>query len=228
VEQPIEGTRIAEGVFTYSVDDRPQGAEMWRLTQIDPDHLHCQALFVHNQQPLYGMELIAAPDGRPEQIDARLHRPDNERRAHLEFSAGAARGAITTPTESHPIDLQLPTDAVTFPEAIALRSWLGQRIDFTTDAEQTLNLCAIPVLTAPEQALLPRSVTARITVLGPETVELLMAEVQATRVIIEMPGHVPHHAWFDVHRFPVQWYWVAPDNSGASVEHAYSLTRYSR
>jgi len=116
---------------------------------------------------------------------------------------------------------------VIYPEAIAMRMVLGKALDLSHEAEYTMPLCVVPVMDSIYPPLQPLLVKAQVSVLGVEDVDLLMATVSATHVLIEWAQHPPQHAWFDEHRFPVQWSWVGHDTEGASVTHTFALTRYA-
>jgi hypothetical protein len=223
---PEEGTRLAEGIYSYSVDDHPNANEIWRLTRLADDRLHLQALLRTDQRVIYGMDLVMGADGTAEALEARVE-SQGEWRAALTFAAGAVQGQVRGPQGATPVQVALPPGTLPFPESIAMRFLLGRALDLAPEAEQTFSLCLIPVLEARGQPLVPHNVVARATVLGPETVDLLMAEVPATRVLIEWPDHAPQHGWFDARRFPVQWCWVRHTADGGNTSHEYSLTRYA-
>lgn len=223
---PDAGTRLAEGIYSYTVDDRPNASEVWRLTRLPDDRLHLQALLRTDQRVIYGMDLVLGADGAAESLEARVE-SQGEWRGALTFAGGAVQGQVQGPQGATPVQVALPPGTLPFPEAIAMRFLLGRALDLTTEAEQSFSLCRIPVLEAHGQPLVPQVVVARATVLGPETVDLLMAEVPATRVLIEWPDHAPQHGWFDARRFPVQWCWVRHTADGGNAAHQYSLTRYA-
>lgn len=224
---PEEGIRLAEGIYSYTLDDRPYAAEVWRINRLEDNRVHMQALLGVGQQMLYGMDLVLDQQGEAQSLDARVQQRTGLIRASLTFSADAVRGQSGTTEAPEPIDLTLPPQTCLFPESIAMRFLLGQRLDLTTEADQVVSLCSVPVLDEHQPALKPRVVTARATVLGPEPVELLMATVTATRVLIEIPDHPPQHGWFDDHRFPVQWYRLGDGPQGERIAHEFALTRYA-
>lgn len=224
---PGEGIRLGEGMYGYTIDDRSHASEIWRLTRREDDRLHMQAMLGSGTQALYGMDLLIGVNGAVEALDARVQERSGERHGQFSFSASAVRGQIAAQGHTQPVELALPPGTQLCPESIAMRFLIGQTLDLANEAEQTLPLCLITVRDDPQTSLVPRLVAARATVLGSEPVELLMATVQATRVLIEWPDHAPQHAWFDEHRFPVQWFWLGPGPSGPDASHECSLTRYA-
>lgn len=225
---PSEGKLIAEGMYSYTVDDRSRAAEVWRLYRLDDDRLHMQTLLGVGQQILYGMDLRTSPDGTSSELMARLHDQGSERLVRLAYEPGHVQGAVQDTNGQHAIDLTVPAAALLFPAAIATRFSLGRSLDLSTENEQSHALVVVPVLDAPHKpALQPYVVQAQATVLGPEAVDLLMATVTASHVLIEWPDHPPQHAWLDERRFPIQWSWVEQDAHGVSATHTYSLTRYA-
>ncbi len=221
-----EGMRIAEGIYGYEVEGQARASEVWRMTRLGDERVHVQALLRTEQRIIYGMDLTLDAQGQPETLTARMEQ-QGEVRASFSFVEGTVQGQIQRPQGGTPVHLNLPAGAVLFPASIAMRMLIGRALHLETDAEQPLTLCVIPVLDVAAQPLMPHLVGAQASVLGPETVDLLMAETPATRVLIEWPNHPPQHAWFDGHRFPVQWCWVSHEADGGSISHEFSLTRYA-
>ena len=219
-------TRLAEGAYSYTIDDRPHATEVWRLNRLADDRLHMQSILGQEQRMLYAMDLVISTTGTPESLSARVGGTQGEMQATFAFTPGRVHGQRQEPTGATPFDLALPSHALPFPESIAMRFLLGRALNLTDENEQTVPLCVIPVFSGGEP-LLPQLVMARATVMGTEDVDLLMATVPATRVLIEWPNHPPQHGWFDARRFPVQWYWVGRENDGATTAHEHSLTRYA-
>ncbi len=222
-----EGMLIAQGVYDYSVDDHPRAKEIWRMTQLPDGRLHMQTLFGTGQQAFFGMDLIFTAQGAAEELQARIDERDGKHSAALQFDGGGVRGQIAEPAGQRPVEISLPVGTIVMPQSIALRYLVGQTLDLTSDAEQPLSLCLVPVIDERYPPLQPQLISARATVLGSESVDLLMAAVTATHVLIEWPNYPPQHGWFDERCFPVQWYWVGHNAEGASVAHLYSLSRYA-
>jgi hypothetical protein len=221
-----EHARLAEGAYSYTLDDRPYATELWRLNRLTDDRLHLQTLLGVEKRVLYAMDLVIGANGMAESLEARLSSPKGDQQATLNFSPGGISGQVQRPEGVTPVQLAAAPQTLPLPESIATRFVVGRALDLASDHEQTLSLCLVPVFSG-GQPLTPQIVTARATVMGPESVDLLMATVTATRVLIEWPNHPPQHGWFDERRFPVQWYWVGRQEDGASVAHEYSLTRYA-
>jgi hypothetical protein len=224
---PESGTRLAEGIYDYTLDDRSFAKEIWRITRLDDDQTHLQTILSTEGQIRYGIDLLVGVDGAPIELEARVNTPDGEVRGRYGFSAGAVQGQIARPGAAvAPVQLAVPPRTLPLPESIAMRWLIGQALNPADESEQTLSLCLIPIAEEGGAPLEPRLVAARATVLGTETVELLMADVVATRVLLEWPGMPPQHAWFDARRFPVQWAWVGYAGAGgAAMSHTMSLTR---
>jgi hypothetical protein len=223
---PDQGTPVAEGVYSYTIDDRPNANEIWRMTRLSDGRLHTQTILRTEQRIIYGMDLVRDATGAAIALEARLE-SQGAWQASLSIASGAVQGQIQGPQGATPVQVALPPGALLCPEAIALRYALGQALNLTPEAEQTVPLCLVPVVEARGQPLVPQVVTAHTTVMGLETVDLLMAEVPAMRVLIEWPDAPPQHAWFDERRFPIQWCWVRAHADGTSAQHMYSLTRYA-
>ncbi|HKD74950.1 MAG TPA: hypothetical protein VKB76_05620, partial [Ktedonobacterales bacterium] len=211
-----EGMLIAQGVYDYSVDDHPRAKEIWRMSQLPDSRIHMQTIFGSGQQAFFGMDLIFTAQGVTDELHARIDERDGKHSVALQFDGGGVRGQITEPAGQRPVEIALPAGTSVMPQSIALRYLVGQSLDLTSDAEQPLSLCLIPVIDERYPPLQPQAVKALATVLGSEAVELLMATVTATHVLIEWPNHPPQHGWFDERRFPVQWYWVGHDAQGTS------------
>jgi len=223
------GTRLAEGIYDYTLDDRSFAKEIWRITRRDDEQVHLQTILSTDQQIRYGIDLLLDATGAPTVVEVRVNTADGEIRGQYGFSAGGMRGQIARPgAAATPVQLALPAGTLPLPESIAIRWLLGRTLNLADENEQALALCLIPIAEEGGMPLEPRLVTARATVLGQETVELLMADVPAIRVLLEWPGMPPQHAWFDARGFPVQWAWVGHANAGgAGMAHTMSLTRYA-
>jgi hypothetical protein len=172
---------------------------------------------------------LLAPAGTPTLVEARVNTPNGELRGQYAWQGGVLNGQLARPGAApQPLQLALPPGTLPLPEAIALRWLVGRALDLASENEQAVSLCLIPIAEEGGAPLEPRLVTASATVLGQETVELLMADVLATRVLLEWPGMPPQHAWFDAHRFPVQWAWVGHAGAGGpGMSHTMTLTRYA-
>jgi hypothetical protein len=219
-----EGTVIAEGQYSYMVDDRPKGSEMWRITRLEDGRILVQALLGAGQHILYGMDMMTNTEGGIEALTIQIPDADGgavTRRAALHFTPGAVRGQIEGAEGRAPIDLGIPPNTLPYPASIATRFLIGRSVNLTIEQDQPLSLCVISI---PEsQPSPPIIVKASATVLGPEPVDLLMATIDATHVLIEWPGHPPQHVWLDERRFPIRWYWVDSDTDTAQD---FSLSRY--
>lgn len=226
---PESGTRLAEGIYDYTLDDRSFAKEIWRITRLDDDQTHLQTILSTEGQIRYGIDLLLDAALVPTTMEARVNTPEGEVRGRYGFSAGAVQGQIARPgAAAAPMQLAVPAQTLPLPESIAMRWLIGRALNLTDENEQALSLCLIPIAEEGGPPLEPRLVAARATVLGQETVDLLMADVPATRVLLEWPGMPPQHAWFDARRFPVQWAWVGHAGAGgAGMSHAMSLTRYA-
>ncbi|MBA3823415.1 MAG: hypothetical protein H0X24_05830 [Ktedonobacterales bacterium] len=226
---PENGTRLAEGIYDYTLDDRSFAKEIWRITRLDDAQTHLQTILSTEGQIRFGIDLLLDAGGLPTDMEARVNTPEGEVRGHYVFSAGGVQGQIARPgAAATPVQLALPANTLPLPESIAMRWLIGQAINLADENEQALTICLIPIAEEGGTPLEPRLVAARATVLGQETVELLMADVGATRVLLEWPGMPPQHAWFDARRFPVQWAWVGHAGAaGAGMSHTMSLTRYA-
>jgi len=225
---PIDaGTKLAEGVYDYTVDDQPRAKEVWRLNELADGRLHIQSLLGSGQHIYFGMDLVLDPSGTPHELHAQVDGQGGKSSAVYTFGADGVTGTLTAPDGVQPLTLALPPGTLPLPEAIAMRYLIGQRLDLTSTNEQPLSLCIIPIMDEHNPPLRPFHVAARATVLGVETVELLLADVSATHVLIEWPNHSPQHAWFDERRFPVQWYWLGHGAPNESTAYQLSLSRYA-
>lgn len=219
---------IAEGMYSYTIDGRPRAAEMWRISSSPDGRSQLQALLGAGQQILFAMDVLTNPAGAVEALSVQIPPADGgqpQRRAAYHFTPGAVRGQVEVDGARQPIDLTLPAEALPYPAAISARFLLGRTLNLTSEDDQPLDLCVIGV--PEEQPTPPQVVHATATVLGQEPVDLLMATISATHVLLEWPGNPPQHAWFDEHRFPIRWYWVGPSPDSVSAEHDFSLGRYA-
>lgn len=222
-----EGTQLAEGIYDYTVDDHPRAKEIWRMTQLLDGRIHMQSLLGSGQQAFFGIDLILNPRNVAEEMHIQVDERDGKHGAALAFAQDGVRGQIVGPAGPQSVALALQPGTLPLPESIAMRYLVGQAIDFTTEAEQPLALCLVPIIDEHYTSLQPVQVMARATVIGSESVDLLMATITATHVVIEWPDHPPQHGWFDEHHFPVQWYWLAHGSDGNSVAHEFNLSRYA-
>jgi hypothetical protein len=221
-----EGIRLAEGMYEYTLDDRPRAKEMWRLTRLFDNRLHMQTLMGTGSEFFFGMDLTMDANGTVESLQVRLNGNQGEQQASFSFDDRKISGTISGPKGNNPVELELPPHTLIVPESIATRFLIGQIIDWTTDEEQVMSICLVPILSPHYPPLQPVLFNAHMTVLGNEAVDLLMATVTANHVLLEWPGYPPQHAWFDEHHFPVQWYWVRQEDN-KMVAHNYALTRYT-
>jgi hypothetical protein len=223
---PESGTLVAQGIFSYTVDDRPRASETWRMSRLPDDRLHIQSLTGAGQQIFYGMDVLVGAGGVVDEIHLRVQGQDGERQAALRFEGDGVRGQVTGPQGARQIALALPVGALPYTESIAPRMVLGRALDFSREDDQPLDLCIVPVMGERGAPLEPALAHASAAVLGSEEVELLMANVAATHVVFDVPGNPPQHAWFDERRFPVRWYWVGHQADGSAAAHELSLVRY--
>ena len=220
-----EGIQLAEGIFDYTIADHPHAKEIWRMTQRPDSRIHMQSLLGSGQQPFFGIDLLLSPHYVSQELRAQIEGSTGEYSVALAFMAEGVRGQLTNPNGQQAIDIAAPTGTIPVPDSMAMRYLIGRAIDFTTPAEQTLSLCLVPILDEHYPPLQPVPVMAHITVLGEESVDLLMATVTAKHVLIEWPNHAPQHGWFDERHFPVQWSWTGHNAQGGTVAHEFQLSR---
>jgi hypothetical protein len=226
---PAHGEMLAKGVYDYTLDDRPRAKEMWQVARLEDGRVHIQTMLGTGQEIFYGTDVILDTTGAIEHVQVRIQDKQGKQGEHTgsyQIEGQILRGELVANGKTTPVEVTLPEHALILTECIAARSVIGQALDLTSDAEQPLSLCLLPVLSEYYAPLQPVLVEATATSLGAESVDLLMAPVTATHVLLEWSGHPPQHVWFDENGMPVQWYWLGRNPEGGSIVHEYALSRH--